>query len=319
MLSTRLTGSSTSITSASMRSARSTGSSAPGAANQPAAKARRGVAVRRVRQERAHPGVVAVEERAGVGGQPVAGRVEHRRVPVVAAEHLVGALAGLHDLAVAGHLLAEQVEGHRVVGHHRLAHRRDGLRQRLHEPLGPDPDLPVLRPELARDEVGEGELVALAVARVREADRERGQPALARLGEQRDDQRRVQPAREQHADGDVGHHAPLHGGAQRGEQRRLPVGRRPVRPLGVAAERRVPPAPLAPPPVGLAHEQRVPAAACAPRAGSSAARGRSSAGSGSGAARPGRPSCRARRPRAARAASRRSAARPPARPPSRAA
>ena len=101
-----------------------------------------------------------------------------------------------------------------------------------------DPDLVVVGLELARDEVGELELVALAPARVGEADRERGQAALALLGEQRDDQARVEPAGEQHADRDVGDHPPPDRDAQRLEQRVPPVLRRAVR--ARALERRVP-------------------------------------------------------------------------------
>src|SRR3712207_7667877 len=44
---------------------------------------------------------------------------------VVAAEHLVGALAGLHHLDVPRHVLRQQEERDAVVADHRLAHRGD--------------------------------------------------------------------------------------------------------------------------------------------------------------------------------------------------
>ena len=58
------------------------------------------------------------------------------------------------------------------------------------------------------DQVGVDELVPLATADRVEADAEGLQAALALLGQQRDDQARVEAAREQHADGHVGDHPP---------------------------------------------------------------------------------------------------------------
>ena len=67
-------------------------------------------------------GVRPVEVRLGVRRRrPLPRRGGDVRVPVVAGEDLVGALAGLHDLHVLRHLLAQQVEGDAVVAHHRLA------------------------------------------------------------------------------------------------------------------------------------------------------------------------------------------------------
>src|SRR5215213_7600957 len=106
MLSTRLTGSSTSITSASRRSPRS----------------------------------IALAAGARVRVEPVLAGLEQRRVPVVAPEDLVGALSGLHHLAVPGHLLREQEEGDRVMGDHRLAHGRDRARQRRQQARRLDPE-----------------------------------------------------------------------------------------------------------------------------------------------------------------------------------
>src|SRR5215213_5366990 len=127
MLSTRLTGSSTSITSASSRS--------PRASEPVGGEPVGGIVVERRAEEGGDALRVAVEERAGVDVQAVAVRLEQRRVPVIAPEDLVGALAGLHHLAPARDLLGQQVERDRVVGDHRLAHRRDRPRQRGQQPL----------------------------------------------------------------------------------------------------------------------------------------------------------------------------------------
>ena len=118
---------------------------------------------------------------------------------------------------------------------HRLAHGLDRLRQRVHEPAAVDPQLAVVGAELARDQVGELELVAGAVADVLEADRERRQPGLALVREQRDDQRGVQAAGEQDPDRDVGHHPAPDGALEHLAQRV-----RPVVDVEPALERRVP-------------------------------------------------------------------------------
>ena len=310
MLSTRLTGSSTSMIRVSSRSARSTGVAAPGALEPLGGERARDVLAGGRGGQLAQLRVVAVEELRRVGVEPAARRLEHRRVPAVAAEHLVGALAGLHDLALARDRLREQPERDAVVRDHRLAHRGDRLRERLHELVRADADLVVVGRELGRDRSEKRELVALAAARVGEADRERRQPALALLGQQRHDQARVQPAGEQHADRHVGDHPPPHGHAQRVQQRVAPLASAalPVaaRADGFQYSR------CAARAVGLDRPASWPAGACARRRGSCAARARRSASSGSGAARPGRRSCR-RRPRpAAPAASRRRAGRRPA-------
>ena len=69
--------------------------------------------------------------------------------------------------------------------------------------------------ELLGDDVGVGELVAALPGRRLEADAERGQPALALLGQQRHDVAGVEPAGEQHPDRHVGDHPPLDRGPQR--------------------------------------------------------------------------------------------------------
>ena len=96
----------------------------------------------------------------------------------------------------------------------------------------PDVDLVVVGAELLRDEVGVLVLVALLPARRREADAEGRQAALAGLGEQRDDEARVEAAGEQHPDRHVGDHPPLDGAAQRVEDLLLPLPRGRRRPLG---------------------------------------------------------------------------------------
>ncbi len=198
------------------------------------------------------PGGVAVEEGLGVRLEgPLAVDPRQRRVPVVAGQDLVGALAGLHHLDVPGHLLAEQVERHTVVADHGLAHGRDGGLQRRDEILRGDPDLVVVGVEGLGDQVGVAELVALPSTHRVEADGEGGEPTLPLAGEQGHHQTGVQAAGEQHADRHVGHHPPAYGGGQRLQQRVLPVLLRPAAVLGVAQERRVPVDPLVGGAVGL--------------------------------------------------------------------
>ena len=134
---------------------------------------------------------------------------------MVAGEHLVGALAGLDDLDVARHFLAEQVEGHAVVADHRLAHRADRAVEGGQHPVGPDPDLMMVGAEAFGDDVRPPELVALDAARRFEADGKRRQPRLPRLGEQANDQARVDAAGQQAAHGHVGDQSALDRGAQR--------------------------------------------------------------------------------------------------------
>ena len=100
------------------------------------------------------------------------------------------------------------------MGDHRLAHRPDRAGQRVEQLAAADADAVVVGREALGDQVGVGELVALAPADRLEADRERGQAALALLGQQADDQARVQAAGEQDPHGHVGDHAPPDGVAQ---------------------------------------------------------------------------------------------------------
>ena len=183
-----------------------------------------------VRDECGDAAEVAVEERGAIAGHRAVERrrVGHRRIPVIAREHLVGALAGLHDLDVLGHFLAEQIEGDAVVADHRLAHGADRAVERGQHPVGADADLMVVGGETFGDDVGVLELVALHAADRLEADRERRQAVLAGLGEQPDDQAGVDAAGQQAADRYVGDQAALDREAQRRENRVLPVAFGPV-------------------------------------------------------------------------------------------
>ena len=168
-------------------------------------------------------------------------------------------------------------------------------------------------PKRLGDEVGVAELVAL--------DRRRAdskpmlkvcRPVLAALGEQADDQARVEPAGEQHADRHVGDLPSLDGEAQRRRGRRPASRAASMSARGVAARRS--PGPSS---GGRSGGRRARCAGPWPASsrrtlGEDRARRRHDRveASGSGAAPPGR--CRCRRPRrpAAPAASRRSADRP---------
>ena len=150
---------------------------------------------------------------------------------MVAGEHLVGALPGLHDLHVFGDLLAEQIEGDAVVADHRLAHRADRTVERGQHAVGADADLVVVGFEPLGDDVGVLELVALDATDRLEADRERRQAVLARLGEQPDDQARVDATRQQTADGHVGDQSAIDGHPQSLENRILPITFGPVGPV----------------------------------------------------------------------------------------
>ena len=159
---------------------------------------------------------------------------------MIAGEDLVGALPGLHDLDVFGHLLGQQVEGDAVVADHRLAHRADRAVQRGQHAVGADPDLVVVGVEAFGDDVGVAELVARDTADGLETDGERRQPVLARLGEQADDQAGVDAARQQAANRDVGDQATFDREAQRRENRVLPILFGPVGAVVVPGEVRRP-------------------------------------------------------------------------------
>ena len=228
MLSTRLTGSSTSITIVSSRSARSIPVSAPALREVLGDETLAGIARRDVArgEKRGKAGVVAVEEGGPVfGDRTLEGggrRCAHRRVPVVAGEHLVGALTRLHDLHVARDFLAEQIEGDTVVADHRFAHRPDRAVQSGQHPFGADADLVMIGVEAFGHDVGVLEFIALHSAGRLEADGERRQPVLTGLGEQADDQAGIHPAGKQATDRDVGDESALDGGPQRAKARRLP-------------------------------------------------------------------------------------------------
>jgi hypothetical protein len=176
-----------------------------------------------------------------------------RRVPVVAGEHLVGALPGLHHPDRLADPLRQQVEGDDVVADHRLGHRTDGVAESCGELVGGHPDAVVVGVEALGDDVGVDELVALPAADRLEADRVGGQAGLSLLGEQADDEAGVQAAGEQHADRDVGHQPPADGDPQRLLDRVLPVARGPGGVLGTALVAGLPVPVLAGGAVGLDH------------------------------------------------------------------
>ncbi len=142
---------------------------------------------------------------------------------MVAGEHFVSALPRLHDLHVLGHFLAEQIEGDTVVADHRFAHRPDRAVQRGQHPLGFDADLVMIGLEALGHDVGVLELVALDVAGGLEPDGEGRQPVLPGLGEQADDQARVDATGKQAADRNVRDQSALDCGPQRGQHGVFPV------------------------------------------------------------------------------------------------
>ena len=191
MLSTRLTGSSASMISVSRRSPRSTGVCAPLAVEVGVEERPAGVRIGEVGvlEGGGHLVVRPVEERGlvGIGARPR--RVAQRRVPGVAGEHLVGALARLNDLQRLGHLLGR-------AGRRRP--RRGETIGSLIASTAPS-SAGSIRPvsmwirwwSVSNSRAmmsGVAKLVALAVPDVVEADGERRQAILAGVGEQRDDQ-----------------------------------------------------------------------------------------------------------------------------------
>lgn len=108
---------------------------------------------------------------------------------------LVRALSGLDHLHLAGHVLGEQVERHGVVRDHRLTHRAHSAGKGVDDIVVSDLDAVVIGGQLARDQVGVEELVALAAGRVAEADREGRQLLLALVSEQGHYHARVKAAR----------------------------------------------------------------------------------------------------------------------------
>jgi len=111
-------------------------------------------------------------------------------------------------------------------------------------------------PIALRDQVRPGELVSRAAAGLLEADAEGGEAALAPLGEQRDDQARVEPTRKEDADRHVGHHAALDGDPEPFEHCLLPLLLRARAAGRAAAELRAPVLGLVPAAVGLDGQQR---------------------------------------------------------------
>ena len=192
MLSTRFTGSSTSITVVS--------SAAPGRwrFRLRVREVSADVPPRRRRSRRATAAAAARRRRGrhvGARGSWRAPPRRRRRRPAPSAgtsairgEDLVGTLAGLDHLDVLADLLGQQVERRRVMADHRLAHRSDRAR--------PAPAASVRcrsgsgggRCRNAGEQVGVPELVAALATEGLETDREGLQAVLAGLGEQADDQ-----------------------------------------------------------------------------------------------------------------------------------
>ena len=114
------------------------------------------------------------------------------------------------------------------MAHHRLAHRSDRATERGQHPVGVDADLVVVRGEVAGDQIGVLELVALFSSRGLEADRERRDTVLPGFGEESDDQAGIQATRQQAAHRYVGDETAFHRGPKRGEDRLLPLRLRPV-------------------------------------------------------------------------------------------
>ena len=153
-------------------------------------------------------------------GSRVAAR--QRRVPVVAGEDLVGALARLHDRDVSvtcSDSRSKATTSWLTIGS-AIAPIAAPARRRSRSP-----GTTIWWWSVANslgDDVGELELVALPAAGRLEADAEGRQAVLARLGEQPDDEAGVQPAGQQHADRHVGDHPALDRDPQRLRGRRPP-------------------------------------------------------------------------------------------------
>jgi len=117
-----------------------------------------------------------------------------RLVPVIAGEDLVGALAALDNLHMLRHLLGEEIEADRVMAHHWLGHRLDRAGQGFERSIGADADLVMIGAEFASDQIRIVKLIAANIPDALKADRKSLKARLAVLGQQRDEQRTVQPA-----------------------------------------------------------------------------------------------------------------------------
>ena len=150
------------------------------------------------------PGRYPVGHRLGRGPSParqLGRRPHHPRLVVdaVAAEQLVRALAGEHDLHLPPRLPGDEPERDRGRVGHRIVEVPDDLRQLRGELVRPDHVRAVAQAERLR---GLLRLLDLAVARAGEAGRE-GLHARPRLRGERADGRRVHPAGQERADRNV--------------------------------------------------------------------------------------------------------------------
>ncbi|MCY1528629.1 hypothetical protein D9M68_637410 [compost metagenome] len=167
-------------------------------------------------------GVGAVEEGRAVAVKRVTG-IGQRRIPVVATEQLVGALAALHHLAVLRDFAGQQVEGDAVMADHRLAHGREGCRELIQHLVLVDAQLLMTCAVVVGDQVGEFELIAAFAAGILETDGEGGQLLDAGLGQQAHQQAGVHSTGKQDAHFASGTLADTHGLAQAAQQGIAPV------------------------------------------------------------------------------------------------
>ena len=144
--------------------------------------------------------VLAVEIMPAKPLQVGAGLGDHARVPKIAAEHLVRALAALHHLDRSGDALGQQEKRHGVLPDHRLGHTGNRFRQPFQH-LGIGDQVLVMAGLIAGGHlVGILELAAFLLRLIFETDREGQQIPHAGFGQQSDQQAGIQSAGQQHAD-----------------------------------------------------------------------------------------------------------------------
>jgi hypothetical protein len=152
-------------------------------------------------------------------------------VVAVSGKDLVGALAALDDFEVPGDRFGEQEKGCHIMARHRFGHRCHGTRDGWGQVRGVDVQPLVAGPEGFGNQVRVLELVASIPACAVEPNAERGKPVLALLGQQRNQQARIQPSGQKDTYRHVGHHPPSYCRPQRLSHRLLPVPCGPARVL----------------------------------------------------------------------------------------